>query len=161
MALKYFLYRVIGGLIPICFNTLNFLLAGNLPPLGSACVIVEDAGRFLLLERPVGTIVFPGGFMRWHEYPAETARREVREETGLDVRLLDTIGTYTFKSNQLVRMSTLTIAFAGEVVGGSLKSSIEGSPIWLDEAPMREQLVSHCKGMLEDYFALRERSARG
>jgi ADP-ribose pyrophosphatase YjhB (NUDIX family) len=161
MALKHFLYRVIGGLVPICFNTLNILLAGNLPPLGSACVIVEDSGRFLLLERPEGTIVFPGGFMRWHEYPAETALREIREETGLDVRLLDTIGTYAHKSDQLVRLSTLTIAFVGEVVGGSLKSSIEGSPVWLDEPHMRERLASHYKGMLEDYVALRERRAHG
>ena len=161
MVLKHFLYRVMGGLISVCFNTLNFLLAGNLPPLGSACVIVEDAGRFLLLERPGRIIAFPGGFMRWHEYPAETALREVREETGLEVRLLDTIGTYAYKSNQLVRMSTLTIAFVGEVVGGSLKSSIEGSPVWLDEAHMRERLASQYKGMLEDYVALRERRAHG
>ena len=161
MVLKQILYRVTLGLVPICFNTLNFLLAGNLPPLGNACVIVEDQGRFLLLKRPGGMIVFPGGFMRWHEYPAETALREIREETGLDVRLLDTIGTYAHKSDQLVRLSTLTIAFMGEVVGGSLKSSIEGSPVWLDEAHMRERLASHCKGMLEDYVALRERRAHG
>ena len=160
MALKHFLYRVIGGLVPICFNTLNLLLAGNLPPLGSACVIVEDSGRFLLLERPEGMIVFPGGFMRWHEYPAETALREVREETGLDVRLLDTIGTYAHKSNQLARLSTLTITFVGEVVGGSLTGSIEGSPVWLDEPHMRERLALHYKAMLEDYVALRERRAQ-
>ncbi len=146
--------------MPVCFNTLNLLLAGNLPPLGSACVIVEDSGRFLLLERPEGVIVFPGGFMRWHEYPAETARREFREETGLDVRLFDTIGTYAHKSTQLVRLSTLTITFVGEVVGGSLKSSIEGSPVWLDEPHMRERLAIHCISMLEDYVALRERRAR-
>ncbi len=160
MVLKQFLYRVMQRSVPICFNTLNFLLAGNLPPLGSACVIVEDAGRFLLLERPEGVIVFPGGFMRWREYPAETARREVREETGLEVRLLDTIGTYAHKSNQLVRLSTLTIVFTGEVVGGSLKSSIEGRPCWLDEAHLRERLASHSTGILEDYCALRERRAQ-
>jgi ADP-ribose pyrophosphatase YjhB (NUDIX family) len=161
MALKQFLYRVTLGLVPICFNTLNLLLAGNLPPLGSACVIVEDSGRFLLLERPGGMIVFPGGFMRWHEYPAETARREVREETGLEVRLLDTIGPYAHRSTQLNRLSTLTIAFVGEVVGGSLKSSIEGHPCWLDEPHMRARLAIHYKAMLEDYVALRERRAQG
>jgi ADP-ribose pyrophosphatase YjhB (NUDIX family) len=161
MVLKQILYRIAQGLAPIGFNTLNFLLAGNLPPLGSACVIVEDAGRFLLLNRPEGMIVFPGGFMRWREYPAETALREVREETGLEVRLLDTIGTYAHKSSRLARLSTLTIAFAGEVVGGSLKSSIEGSPLWLDEADTRERLPKHYKSMLEDYYAYRERRAQG
>ena len=161
MVLQKILYHVTLGLVPICFNTLNFLLAGNLPPLGNACVIVEDQGRFLLLKRPGGMIVFPGGFMRWREYPAETARREVREETGLEVRLLETIGTYATKSTQLARLSTLTIVFAGEVVGGSLKGGIEGHPCWLDEAHMRERLASHYKGMLEDYTALRERRAQG
>lgn len=158
--LKRILYRVVQGLVPLCFNALNFLLAGNLPPLGSACVIVEDAGRFLLLKRPGGVIVFPGGFMRWREYPAETAQREVREETGLDVRLLDTIGIYANKSTQLVRLSTLTVAFTGEVVSGSLKGSIEGNPCWLDESDLRERLGGHYKGMLADYCAYRERRAR-
>lgn len=161
MVLKQFLYRIVQGLVPICFNSLNFLLAGNLPPLGSACVIVEDQGRFLLLERPGGMIAFPGGFMRWREYPAETARREFREETGLEVRLFDTIGTYAHKSTQFNRLSTLTIAFVGEVVGGSLKSSIEGHPCWLDEAHLRERLAIQYKGMLEDYVASRERRAQG
>jgi len=106
-------------------------------------------------------MVFPGGFMRWREYPAETAQREVREETGLEVRLLDTIGTYSNKSTRLVRLSTLTIAFTGEVVGGSLKSGIEGRPCWLDEAHMRKRLASHYIPMFEDYRAYRERRAQG
>jgi hypothetical protein len=46
------------------------------------------------------------------------------------------------------------------VVGGSLKSSIEGSPVWLDEAQMRERLAIHHKDMLEDYVALRDRRAQ-
>jgi|SRR5581483_3049087 len=161
MALKQFLYRTVLGLVPVGFNLLNFLLAGNLPPLGSACVIAEDQGRFVLLKRPGGMIVFPGGFMRWREYPAETARREFREETGLEVRLLDTIGIYPAKSDRFNRLSTLTITLAGEVVGGSLKDSIEGHPCWLDEDEMRERLPKHYTRMLEDYMAYRERRTQG
>ena len=161
MVVNRFLYRTVLRLVPICFNSLNFLLVGNLPPLGSACVIVEDAGRFLLLKRPGGMMVFPGGFMRWREYPAETAQRECREETGLEVRLLDTIGTYAAKSSGLKQLSTLTITFAGEVVGGSLKSSIEGRPCWLDEDELRNRISRHYMGMLEDYFAYRERRVQG
>ena len=160
MALKRFLYRVLLGLVPICFNTLNFLLAGNLPPLGCVCIIAEERGRFLLLRRPGGKMVFPGGFMRWREYPAETARREFREETGLEVHLLDTIGTYAAKSSRLNQLSTLTITFAGEVVSGTLKGSIEGQPCWLDENEMRKHLGDYYTTMLEDYFAHRERRAQ-
>lgn len=158
--LKQFLYRILSGLVPVCFNSLNLLLMGNLPPLGSVCVIVEDEGRFLLLRRPGGTMVFPGGFIRWNEYPDETARREFREETGLEVRLLDRMGTHASKSDGLNCLSTLTVAFAGEVAGGTLRGGIEGRPCWLDEAEMRRRLTSHYMSMLEDDFAYRERGAR-
>ncbi|HKV58068.1 MAG TPA: NUDIX hydrolase [Ktedonobacteraceae bacterium] len=160
MVLKQFLYRTVLGLVPICFNFLNLLLAGNLPPMGSACVIAEDQGRFVLLRRPGGMIVFPGGFIRWREYPAETALREFREETGLEVRLLDTIGIYPAKSDGLNRLSTLTVTFAGEVVDGSMKDNIEGHPCWLDEAEMRVRLPNHYTRMLDDYVAYRERRAQ-
>jgi ADP-ribose pyrophosphatase YjhB (NUDIX family) len=157
--LKKLLFRVAQELTPICFNVLNVLLLGNLPPLGNACMVVEDQGRFLLLQRPEGMIVFPGGFIRWREYPEEAALREVREETGIEVRLLDTIGIYATKSSSLFRLSTLTIAFAGEVVGGLLKSSVEGRPYWMDEAEMRQRLARNYNGILEDYDAYRKRRA--
>ena len=155
--LKRLLFRIVQELTPICFNILNVLLLGNLPPLGNACVVVEDQGRFLLLQRPEGITVFPGGFIRWREYPEEAAQREVREETGIDVRLLDTIGIYATKSTGLFRLSTLTIVFAGEVTGGSLKSSIEGQARWMDEAEMRQRLARNYRNILEDYDAYRKR----
>lgn len=158
--LKKLLYRVVQELTPICFNLLNVLLLGNLPPLGNACVVIEDRGRFLLLRRPEGMIVFPGGFIRWREYPEEAAQREVREETGIEVRLLDTIGIYATKSTSLSRLSTLTIVFAGEVTGGSLKSSIEGQARWTDEAEMRQRLARNYRSILEDYDAYRKRIAQ-
>lgn len=158
--LKKLLYRIAQELTPISFNVLNVLLLGNLPPLGNACVVVEEQGRFLLLRRPQGMVVFPGGFIRWREYPEEAAQREVREETGIEVRLLDTIGIYATKSRGFFHLSTLTIAFAGEVTGGSLKSSIEGWPYWMNEAEMRQRLGRNYRGILEDYESYRKRIAQ-
>src|SRR5579863_915773 len=155
--LKKFLYRVLTRLVPICFNFLNVLMAGNLPPLGCVCVIAEVEGRFVLLKRPGGRMVFPGGFIRWREYPAEAAQREFREETGLEVRLLDTTGAYASRGIRVNRVSSLTITFAGEVVGGTLRGGVEGQPTWLDEFEMRKLLEGHLGSMLEDYFAYRRR----
>ena len=138
------------------FNLLNVILAGNLPPLGSSCVIVEEQGRFLLVRLPQGGLVFPGGFMRWREYPAETAQRECREETGLEVQLLDTIGTYASTSTRVNRISSLTVVFVGEVVGGAMRSSIEGRPCWLNEADMLKRLERHYLNIFEDYVAYRQ-----
>ena len=155
--LKRLLYRTLKWLVPICFNILNVLLAGNLPPLGSSCVIVEDQGRFLLVRRPDGGVVFPGGFIRWRELPAETAQRECREETGLEVQLLDATGTYATTSTRVNRVSSLTVVFAGEVIGGTLRGSVEGHPCWLEEVDMRKNLEKRHANMLEDYFAYRTR----
>ena len=154
--LKRFLYRVLRWLVPVSFNILNGILAGNLPPLGSSCVIVEEQGRFLLVKMPGRRLVFPGGFMRWHEQPAETAQRECREETGLEVQMLDTIGTYATTSTRIDRMSSLMIVFAGEVISGALRGSIEGHPCWLNEADMRKGLDKYFTRILEDYFAYRQ-----
>ncbi len=159
--LKQLYYRVLKGLVPICFNTLNLLLLGNLPPLGCACVIVEDEGRFLLVRQGSGSVTFPGGFMRWNEHPAETAQRELHEETGLRVRLLATLGTYSTQGKRMNRINTLTVVFAGEIVGGALQSSIEGRPYWLDELEMRRVLSTHYTDMLEDYFIYRDSRKQG
>ena len=55
-------------------------------------------GRLLLLRRAIepwrGTWDIPGGFCEAHEHPIETAVREVREETGLDVRVTGFLGMW-------------------------------------------------------------------
>src|SRR6266849_6281110 len=90
--MRQFLYRGLKTWVGIFFNLLNFLLAGNLPPLGCVNIVVEEQGRYLVIQRPQGHIVFPGGFMRWREHPEDTGVRECREETGLQVKITSLIG---------------------------------------------------------------------
>ena len=37
---------------------------------------------------------FPGGFMDWGEHPEETLRREIKEETGLEILVKRIVGIY-------------------------------------------------------------------
>jgi 8-oxo-dGTP pyrophosphatase MutT (NUDIX family) len=92
---KRILYQILRKSVGISFNCLNICLFGNLPPQGCISVIVEDQGRFLLLKRPNGILVFPGGFMRWREHPTQTALREFEEETGLHVTLHHVVACYS------------------------------------------------------------------
>src|SRR5579864_6153613 len=116
-------------------------MAGNLPPLGAACVIVEEQGRFLMVKRFDGRLSFPGGFMRWREDARQAARRECREETGLNVELSEPFGIYSNISRHPLRMSTLSVAYIGKLAGeGTLRSSVEGHPIWMTEAEMRNAI---------------------
>ncbi len=149
----YMLYELLKTLVCIFFNMLNILLVGNMPPLGTACAIVEDEGRFLIVENSRGGWTFPGGFMRWRETPAATAVRECEEETGLRLQVRGMVGFYVECSSGFTSVSTLIHIYHGGVVGGKLRSSIEGRARWLDEAELRARLA----GRSADIFAQYER----
>jgi len=155
--LKNLLYRMFKRLVGVCFNILNLLLAGNLPPLGSVCVIVEDQDRYLVVERAGGSFVFPGGFMRWRENPLQTALRECEEETGLRLKVNGLIGCSSNSSENFTRMSSLTVIYQAEVIGGELKRSIEGQPRWIDESELRMRVYKKQRGILDHFLRYRER----
>ena len=158
--LKHLLYDVLGKLVGFSFNILNICLAGNLPPLGCIAVIVEDQGRYLLLRRPQGSLVFPGGFMRWREHPTQTAIREFKEETGLRVKLHHVVACYSKTSRSFGRMSTLMLVFCAEVSGGKMRGSIEGQPCWIEESDLLEMVDFRYKYMLNDYREHRKQNDR-
>ena len=59
-----------------------------------AIAVVQQDDRFLVGQRPAGAALagyfeFPGGKVKPHESPAEAARRECLEETGLAVEVVD------------------------------------------------------------------------
>ncbi len=67
-------------------------------PRPCAGALVERDGRVLLLKRAfepwLGHWDIPGGFCEDGEHPADGARREVREETGLDIELVGLLGMW-------------------------------------------------------------------
>ncbi len=149
--LKRILYRVLRKAAGFSFNVLNVCLAGNLPPLGCINVIVEDQGRFLLLQRPEGGLVFPGGLMRWREHPMQTAGREFKEETGLQVKLRHVVACYSYSSANFVNMSVLVLVYCGEVSGGEMRSSVEGQPCWIEESNLLDRVDFRYIYMVNDY----------
>lgn len=63
---------------------------------GAACVIFDGGGRVLLVHHTYGHLNWelPGGASEPGEAPAETATRELREETGLHLELDHLTGVY-------------------------------------------------------------------
>jgi ADP-ribose pyrophosphatase YjhB (NUDIX family) len=63
---------------------------------GAAVVVLDTDDRVLLLQRAdTGGWGLPGGFMEPGESLEETARREVKEETGLDLGDLTLVTTFS------------------------------------------------------------------
>nr|BBH92677.1 hypothetical protein KTA_08760 [Thermogemmatispora argillosa] len=144
-------YSLLKAVVSICFNLLNLLLGGNLPPLGAVNVVVEDRGRFLVVRTARGTWSFPGGFIRWRETPLEAAVRECEEETGLHIRARSIIGCYWLVSASVTQMSSLTAVVCGEVIGGQLRSSLEGEPLWLERDEALRRLGEETRAIFADY----------
>ena len=101
------------------------------PFVGCDVFVVDEAGRVLLIRRrDNGLWALPGGCQDLGETPAECARRECREETGLEVRVTRLLGVFSsqryahvhspWKDNEFCHL-----LFQAVAVGGSLGSSEE------------------------------------
>ena len=85
-----------------------------------ALVFISQSDSILLVKQNYGEQYWslPGGVMEPGESIDQTAIREVKEETGLDVRLKRVVGLYS-KSDE----GTLAVAFEGEIIGGDLQQA--------------------------------------
>ena len=106
-----------------------------------AGALVVDQGRLLLIRRGVepfkGWWDIPGGFLDPGEHPEDGARREIREETGLDVRLTSLFGIFTDTYGD-GDTYTLNLMYLAEPIGGVIRPADDAVEIrWFapDEIP--------------------------
>lgn len=84
--------------------------------LAALTLIRQDNAVLLVQQRdPPGYWSLPGGVVEHGESPDQAAAREVKEETGLDVRLKRVVGIYA-KLDE----NALAITFEGEITGGAM-----------------------------------------
>ena len=128
---------------------------------GSSAVVVDDEGLILLQRRSdSGNWALPGGAMDIGETLAQSAVREVKEETGFDVRIDRIIGIYSDPAHVFayadgeVRQE-FSICLACTIVGGSLAVSHESTDVrffTFNEVP---SLTMHpsIRKRVDDYLA--------
>lgn len=126
----------------------GFVAYANPVPTATA-VCIDDEGRVLLgrraLEPDKGLWDLPGGFVDEHEHPLDALRRELREETGLEIEPLEFLGVwmdrYGYDSSAA---STLNLYWTARVVGGEQEAADDVAELrWfaLDELPGADELA--------------------
>lgn len=113
---------------------LRRVLRGRVPALASVCAVLEEDGRLLFVRRRDGRgLNLPGGFLLWGEPVVAGIARETREETGYEVAVEDLLGV----------CGTALLVYQVRRVGGALRGSYEGDPVWLTRAEAEAEGVTH------------------
>jgi ADP-ribose pyrophosphatase YjhB (NUDIX family) len=105
----------------------------------TTAVVTDDEDRIVLIRRRDNDLwALPGGGMELGESIIDTAVREVKEETGLDVEVTGLIGVYTNPRHVMaytdgeVRQQ-FSLCFTTRLVGGALRVDSESTDIaWID-----------------------------
>ena len=97
------------------------------PKVGCAAGIFNEQGQVLLVKRSDdGLWGLPAGFCEVNQTPQENLKREVREETGLEVEVGPLVGVFSVMPGDYGQLNTLyALVFLCTVTGGILTPSHE------------------------------------
>lgn len=102
------------------------------PKIDLRAAVFRDEAILLVRERSDGLWTLPGGWADVGESPAEGIVKEVREESGFEVRVLKLLGVYD-KHRQGNRLTnphyTYKLFFLCELTGGAAATSLETSAV--------------------------------
>ncbi len=106
-------------------------------------IIVARKGKVLLIKRSTdpdkGMYAVPGGYLDRGESVEDAAKREVKEETGLDVEIVKFVGirSHPNRYRQIVEIAYIAKVFSGNEKTGDGVDSI----LWVDPTNLPKEMA--------------------
>lgn len=122
-------------------------------PFPTVDVIIEVDGGIVLIKRknkPFGWAI-PGGFVEYGESVEQCAIREAKEETSLDVELLEQFHVYS-DPNRDPRFHTISTVFIARAKGKPVGGDDAKEARIFDENSLPDDIAFDHRKILEDYF---------
>ncbi|MFQ6099956.1 MAG: GNAT family N-acetyltransferase [Anaerolineae bacterium] len=136
----------VGGRVREVCPACGFILYRN--PVPGVGVLVEMEGGIVLVQRGQPPFVdwwaLPAGFIEEDESVEQAAVRECKEETGLDVELLELFGVYSFPEGPV--QSGIIIFYRARPVSGELRAGDDAQDVGVfppDGLPERLAFRTH------------------
>jgi 8-oxo-dGTP diphosphatase len=102
------------------------------PLLTVDAVITDLDGRIIFIRRKnppyKGSWAFPGGFVEYGETVEEAVVREVREETGVIIKIQELLGVYSDPGRD-PRGHMITVCFLANKTEGELKADTDAAEV--------------------------------
>ncbi|MGB2953139.1 MAG: NUDIX domain-containing protein [Gaiellaceae bacterium] len=141
----------------------GFVAYANPKPTASA-VCVDERGRVLLTKRAIhpflGAWDLPGGFVEESEHPLDALRRELLEETSLEIEPLDFLGVWMDKyGGDSTAQSTMNLCWTARVVAGKPRPADDVAELgWFgpEELPPKGELAFDSVARALDAWRRRE-----
>lgn len=122
-------------------------------PIPTIDIIIEISGGIILIKRknpPFGWAI-PGGFIDYGESAEHAAKREAKEETGLDIEDLKQFHTYSAPDRD-PRHHTISVVFNARATG-TPKADDDAADIGIfTKGNLPDQIAFDHSKILEDYF---------
>jgi ADP-ribose pyrophosphatase YjhB (NUDIX family) len=131
-------------------------------PLLTVDIIIEvSGGEIVLIERqnPPHGWALPGGFVDYGEGLEAAAVREAREETSLDVRLIEQFHTYSDPGRD-PRHHTVSTVFIATARGAPRGADDAKTARSFTESRLPDPIVFDHRQILRDYFCYKKTGQR-